>query len=248
MSRQIFPPYLEELASEVRSRKADLPPDELMQMVAQCPPALPLADELIALSNRPVTFMWSPEAGSGLTRNPGAFVVGAQHISRLDAMKTSLKRPLIGSWTIIDDYQIWEARALGVDALILSPRGKDLAALQWLIENCREAGMEALGLVDDLTTLRQCLETDVKFLIIEPQRIDLAVVMGQLKRWGKGRIAIPALENPSLLHVGNLNSLGYNSFYLKTDQSISEAFMSAMDGVFVKRRLHDRSPLQKLWR
>jgi len=248
MTGQIFPQQQSQLEREINLRRNELSLEEIVAFVAQLPPVRQLTDQLIPLSNRPVTCLWSPHTAEGLLESPNGLIVEKSHSLDLEPLKRRFSIPLICDWAMIDEYQIWEARALGLDAVIFNPQELDVHSLQWMIEVCREAGMEPLCHVHDLETLRQTLATDVKILIINFKNLDPRIVMGQLGRWGRGRLPIAILEESFFLDVGNLNSLGYKSFYLKTNPLQAQTIKRELEEVFSKRSRHVRSALQKLWR
>ena len=58
----------------------------------------------------------------------------------------------------IDPYQIWEARALGADAILLIVSCLEFAQLQELYGVAEEAGLDALIEVHDRSELEEALQ------------------------------------------------------------------------------------------
>ncbi|QQY08292.1 MAG: indole-3-glycerol-phosphate synthase [Candidatus Xiphinematobacter sp.] len=65
-------------------------------------------------------------------------------IQKLGAIRKNSLKPILRKDFIVDEYQIWEARAFGADALLLMANVLDAPRLCGFYDLCRELGMEAL--------------------------------------------------------------------------------------------------------
>lgn len=88
--------------------------------------------------------------------------------------------PVIRKDFIIDDYQIWEARALGASSFLLLAGTLDFPGLQYFIELGRELGMEPLVESHNQEQLNIALKTDAKILGINNRNLnDFSVSLEQ---------------------------------------------------------------------
>ncbi len=76
-------------------------------------------------------------------------------------------KPILLNDLIIDEYQVYLARALGADSYTLYPGIIDTAELQYFIEIGRDLNMEAWVSVRDETVLPLALKTDAKILALQ---------------------------------------------------------------------------------
>ena len=249
MGVQELPRDLHILEHQVSERKRLLPPEELFALAEALPRPRDLAERLIALSNRPLTYVLPFSLGEPSTRFADALMIASDELPSLGSMKAKTTCPTIAFWPIIDEYEVWEARSLELDGIVIEPKWHQLPKLQYLIETCQEASLAAILQIRSQQDFDQALETDAKFLLIHYAHIDLASAAKRLELWGRGRLAIVALENSNLMDVGKLRGLGYNCFYLNAKGSLPQELIAEKSLALAKRSPHERrSALQRFWR
>ena len=233
----------------VEERKRLLPPEELWALSETLPRPRDLAGALIALSNRPVTFILPSEIGVRSSQFADTLMFNPEDLSVLASVKARTACPTIAFWPIIDEYEVWEARCLELDGVVIDPKFHQLPKLQYLIETCKEASIEGLLQIKSQRDFDLALETDAKFLLIYQDGIDLSSAAEKLRRWGRGRLAIAALEKSNLMDVGKLRALGYNCFYLNAKGDLPQELIAEKSLALTKRSPHERrSALQRFWR
>ncbi len=82
------------------------------------------------------------------------------HLDYLSAIRSAVNLPLLRKDFIFDEYQIWEARAAGADAILLIAAMLDLPSLREFISIARELTLDVLLEVHDEAELETALETD----------------------------------------------------------------------------------------
>jgi tryptophan synthase beta chain len=82
--------------------------------------------------------------------------------------------PILRKDFTIDRYQVWQARALGADAVLLIARALPGAALSALLAEASEAGLDALVEVHDEAELARALEADATLIGVNAR--DLATL------------------------------------------------------------------------
>jgi indole-3-glycerol phosphate synthase len=76
----------------------------------------------------------------------------------LNAVRSQVNLPVLRKDFTIDEYQVWEARAIGADAILLIVRALDQSQIVHLQELARELGMDALVEVHNEAELARALE------------------------------------------------------------------------------------------
>lgn len=79
-------------------------------------------------------------AVSILTDGPGF----GGSLADLEAARAAVALPLLRKDFVVDRWQLWEARAAGADAALLIAAALPGEALRRLLDDCRQAGLEAL--------------------------------------------------------------------------------------------------------
>lgn len=162
------PTVLDEILADVRrelaAAKQQRPWAELQRMVANAPPVRPFPKALRAgfgliaeIKER------SPSQGAMRAANVAAAAVAYQNsplvrgisvltnathfgmsLERLRQVKLVVTKPVLRKDFIFEEYQVWEARAFGADAVLLMANMLDVPTLRRLYALTRELGMEAL--------------------------------------------------------------------------------------------------------
>lgn len=160
---------LDEIVDRVRTRlavdKIQHPVENLKSMIADAPPVRPFADALrtqfglIAEIKR-----CSPSQGSMRHQNISETTCAYQKsnvvralsvltnrddfgmsVDDLKVIRPLSEKPILRKDFIVDEYQIYEARAFGADAILLMTNViTDLSQMKRLFELCQNLGMDAL--------------------------------------------------------------------------------------------------------
>ncbi len=89
----------------------------------------------------------------------------------LQQARAACSLPVIRKDFTIDPYQIWEARALGADAVLLIVACLELPQLEALYETAQEAGLDALIEVHDEEELSEALQLNPKLIGINNRNL-----------------------------------------------------------------------------
>ncbi|ALJ56301.1 Indole-3-glycerol phosphate synthase [Candidatus Xiphinematobacter sp. Idaho Grape] len=160
--------FLEEILKAVRkelsSAKIQRTPADLRSMVADAPPVIALDQKLrssfcliaeIKEKSPSVGPMRAENVKSAPEAYEEASIVQAisvltnfsyfgMSIQKLGEIRKNSSKPILRKDFIVEEYQIWEARAFGADALLLMANVLDVPRLRGFYDLCRELGMEAL--------------------------------------------------------------------------------------------------------
>jgi len=96
------------------------------------------------------------------------FVAADGDLENLRHVRDSVGVPVVRHGAIVDEYQVYESRGLGVDSVVLNANLLDTAELQYFLEIGRDLGMESVLEVTDIEGLRSGLRTDGRILAISP--------------------------------------------------------------------------------
>jgi indole-3-glycerol phosphate synthase len=151
-------------SAEIARAKQSRSLGELRRMIADAPPVRPFASALtpgfglIAELKRrspsggdmqPENFEQAPAA---YAHSPAVRAVSVltdaryfgMSINELTRVKDIVPKPILRKDFILDEYQVYEARAYGADALLLMANVLDRASLRRLFELSRELGLDVL--------------------------------------------------------------------------------------------------------
>ena len=136
--------------------------------------------------------------------------------------------PVIRKDFIIDPYQVFEARAIGADCILLIVAALDDARLRELHDLARELGMDVLVEVHDLDELRRALALDVQILGINNRDLRsfetrLETTLDLLEAIPDDRLVVTESGIHTPADVARMRENGVNAFL------VGEAFMRAED-------------------
>ncbi len=138
----------------------------------------------------------------------------------LRVVKQSISLPVLRKDFIIDEYQIYQARAYGADSFLLLSGVLDLAKLQYLIEVGRELSMEPLVESHTAGELDQALKTDAKILGINNRNLGTFAVdldhskelFKQASSDGQGRVIVCESGIKGREDIVKMCQVGYKAF------------------------------------
>ena len=138
--------------SELKERMSDTPPLRSFQLALR--PGFGLIAEIKERSPSKGPMRAENVAAAPLAYERSTLVRGlsvltnSKHfgmsIARLQAVKLATTKPVLRKDFIIDDYQVYEARAFGADAILLMANLLEREEMQRLYSLARELGLEAL--------------------------------------------------------------------------------------------------------
>lgn len=91
-------------------------------------------------------------------------------------LKTKVTIPILQKDFVIDPYQIYEAKSLGSDALLLITRLIDATTLKHFVELCFAEGIEPVVEINDEEDLKKALVTPVSFLAVNARNLETFTV------------------------------------------------------------------------
>jgi indole-3-glycerol phosphate synthase len=255
---------------EVEAAKATRKLTATRTLAEEAEPPMDFGCALLSLSDAPIRIIAeckqkSPSKGSFVSSyDPAALAMayedgGAAAISvltdqkyfggtldHLRAVKVHTSIPVLRKDFIIDEYQIYEARAAGADSFLLLSGVLDVGELQYFIEIGRELGMEPLVESHNKTELEQALRTDAKIIGINNRNLEsFAVDLGVgttlasfARSQGRGRVLVCESGVKNRNDIETMRKAGYTAFL------VGEALMSKSDPCATLRDLlnHGRSP------
>lgn len=89
----------------------------------------------------------------------------------LTLVKSTISLPVLRKDFIIDDYQLWEARAAGADAILLIVAALDIDLLHNLMAEAEHVGLQCLVEVHDETELNLALEAGARIIGINNRNL-----------------------------------------------------------------------------
>ncbi|HZY03633.1 MAG TPA: indole-3-glycerol phosphate synthase TrpC [Anaeromyxobacteraceae bacterium] len=248
-------------ADEVAAGKAARPERELRAAASEAPPPRSLFQ---ALSPRggPVRVVAevkrrSPSAGaidasldapaharryaaagaaavSVLTDGPGF----GGSLADLRAARGAVAVPLLRKDFVLDRWQLWEARAAGADAALLIVAALPGEALRRLLDDCREAGLEALVEVHDPAEAEAALRAGARLVGVNNRdlktfRVDLTASERVLPLLSAGVKAVSESGVKGPAEVRRLRAAGAANFL------VGEALVRAADPGALLRQLSE---------
>lgn len=191
----ILDTILEHKKVEVAARKATAPLDDLMRRAKDAPPALDFAGALrqdanclpaviaevkkASPSKGVIRSDFDPEAIARAYESAGAAAVSVLtdeeffqgSLDYLTLVKQTISLPVLRKDFIIDEYQLWEARAAGADAALLIVAALDADLLRGLMANAESIGLQCLVEVHDEPELNVALSVGAQVIGINNRNL-----------------------------------------------------------------------------
>ncbi len=249
----IFKRILAHKAEEVRARAASRPLAALRAAAEQAPPprGFVAAIETRLAGGRPAVIAEikraSPSKGvlradfdpAELARRyeragaaclsvltDAAFFQGADE--HLAAARAACALPVLRKDFLLEEYQVYEARALGADCVLLIAAGLDDARLRALATLARALGLDVLVEVHDESELERALVLGTRLIGINNRdlrrfTVDLQTTLALLPKIPHDRIVVTESGILARADVERLRAHGVHAFL------VGEAFMKAPD-------------------
>ncbi len=146
----------------------------------------------------------------------------------LQQARAACSLPVLRKDFVIDPYQVYEARVLGADCILLIVAALSDAMLQELYQLAGHLGMDALVEVHDADELERALRLPAPLLGINNRNLrtfetSLEVTLGLLERIPDDRLVITESGIHTRADVALLQKHGVNAFL------VGEAFMKAVE-------------------
>lgn len=191
----ILDTILEHKRIEVAARKADAPIADLASRAKDAPPMRDFAASLQRSANGlPAVIAevkkaspskgliradFDPEAIARAYESAGAAAVSVLTDERffqgsleyLSLVKKTISLPVLRKDFIIDEYQLWEARAAGADAVLLIVAALDAELLRKLMAGADRIGLQCLVEVHDEHELDLALRADARMIGINNRNL-----------------------------------------------------------------------------
>ena len=146
----------------------------------------------------------------------------------LQQARAACSLPVLRKDFIIDPYQVYEARAIGSDCILLIVAALDDAMLQELLQLAGHLGMDVLVEVHDRNELERALRTAAPLIGINNRNLhtfetSLEVTLGLLDQIPEDRTVVTESGIHTREDVALMRSRGVHTFL------VGEAFMKAAD-------------------
>ena len=146
----------------------------------------------------------------------------------LQQARNACALPVIRKDFIIDPYQVYEARAIGADCILLIVACLDDEQLTTLNTHAHELGMDVLVEIHDEVELQRALQLPNKLIGINNRNLrtfetSLDTTLGMLKQIPADRIVVTESGIHTPEHVARMREHGVHAFL------VGEAFMVAED-------------------
>ncbi len=146
----------------------------------------------------------------------------------LKQARAACARPVLRKDFVIDEYQVYEARAIGADCILLIVAALSDTQLKELAELAWHLGIEVLVEVHDREELDRALKLDARLIGINNRNLRtfetrLKTTLELLPSIPSGRIVITESAIHTRADVARMRSNGVNAFL------VGEAFMRAPD-------------------
>ncbi len=138
------------------------------------------------------------------------------HIQEIKAAGASGPCPVLRKDFIFDPYQIYEARSVGADALLLIVSILSGSQLKELINLTEELRMQCLVEIHDMAEMNIALESGAQVIGINNRdlrtfKTDLAVTLGLAKYVPEGKITVSESGINSTHHLDQLDVVGIDA-------------------------------------
>lgn len=240
-------------AEEVAERRTQLSLSELQRRIEQLPPPRPFQTRLeqIIAQGRPAVIAEIKRASpsKGLLRDPfqpaeiarnyadaGAAALSVLtdrdffqgHEDYLKEARAACTLPALRKDFIIDPYQVYEARLIGADGILLIVAALDDAALQELAQLAAELDLDVLVEVHDADELERALRIDAPLIGINNRNLRtfetrLETTLNLLTQLPAGRTVVTESGIHTPDDVALMRQHGVHAFL------VGEAFMRAPD-------------------
>lgn len=227
--------------AELRARCRDLPPTRgffaaLAVRVADRRPAVIAEIKRASPSQGVIRADYSPAAIARSYEAAGAaclsvltdvdFFQGADE--HLQQARAACSLPVLRKDFVVDAYQLFEARALGADGVLLIAAALDDAALRDLRSQAEGLGLDVLIEVHDEAELDRVLATDAHLIGINNRNlrtfeVSLETTLGLKARVPEGRLLVTESGIRTPADVARLRAAGVHAFL------VGEIFMRAAD-------------------
>jgi indole-3-glycerol phosphate synthase len=149
-------------------------------------------------------------------------------LEHLAAARAACALPALRKDFVLEEYQVYEARALGADCILLIVAALDDARLADLEACAAELGMAALAEVHDAAELDRALRLSTPFIGINNRdlrtfQVSLETTLGLLPRIPPDRMVVTESGILGREDVARMRGAGVNAFL------VGEAFMRAAD-------------------
>jgi indole-3-glycerol phosphate synthase len=146
----------------------------------------------------------------------------------LEAARGACALPALRKDFVVDEYQLYEARALGADCILLIVAALDDARMRALETLAMELGMASLAEVHDVAELDRALRLSTPLIGINNRdlrsfQVSLETTLGLLPRIPPDRIVVTESGILGREDVARMRAAGVNAFL------VGEAFMRAAD-------------------
>jgi indole-3-glycerol phosphate synthase len=151
-------------------------------------------------------------------------------LEHLTAVRRAVSLPLLRKDFIVDDYQLFEARAAGADAILLIVAALEQAALVRLQARAWELGLAALVEVHDEEELARAIDSGARVIGVNNRnlrtlQVDIDASYRLAAKVPRGVIAVSESGLQSRADLERLAAAGYRAFL------IGERFMTDADPV-----------------
>ncbi len=253
MADDILAKILRHKAAEVTERAARMPLRELSAQIEDCPATQGFAEALIRRAESGggavIAEIKKASPSKGLIREDfdpiwlansyqqggatclsvltdEAFFQG--HDQYLQAVRSACSLPLLRKDFVVDSYQVYEARVLGADCILLIVSALGDAALLELSVLAAELGLDVLIEVHDEAELERALALPEGLIGVNNRNLrtfetDIQTTIDLLPLMPPGRMLVTESGIASREHVSRLNRAGVGAFL------IGETFMRAPD-------------------
>lgn len=146
----------------------------------------------------------------------------------LQVARAACDLPVLRKDFVLDEYQIWEARALGADCILLIVAALSDLQLAQLLACAHAAGVDALVEVHDDVELARALQTPARLIGINNRNLRnfhtrLDTTLDLKRRVPRDRLLVSESGIHTPADVARLRSAGVGAFL------VGEAFMQARD-------------------
>ena len=239
---------LEDRAASARPRRTEfeaaLGLTDRVNVIAECKRRSP-SKGVLAADYDPVRIARQYEQGGAaaisVLTEPTFFDGALEHLT---AVRSSVAVPLLRKDFVVDEYQLFEARAAGADALLLIVAALEQTQLMALQKRAWELELATLVEVHDETELARAVDSGARVIGVNNRNlrtlaVDVSASDRLAARVPRDVIAVSESGLKSREELEHLASAGYRAFL------IGERFMTDPDPAGAVRRLTGAEVLHK---